>query len=96
MASTPGGQREIATAAGARRAPAVRFACVAWNVLIVLLIMLGLTMVLESRLGIWATVVSGLLMRGRMAREEKFLLEQFGDAYREYMAGTERLLPAVY
>lgn len=61
-----------------------------------LLLMLGLALTLESQLGIWATVVAGLMMRGRMAREERFLMGQFGDEYRDYMSRTSRLVPGVY
>jgi protein-S-isoprenylcysteine O-methyltransferase Ste14 len=32
----------------------------------------------------------------RMATEEKFLLDHFGDDYRAYMARTKRLVPGVY
>jgi protein-S-isoprenylcysteine O-methyltransferase Ste14 len=60
-----------------------------------MLMMLGLTMVFESQLGVWATVVSFFMTRGRMTREEKFLLEQFGDEYRGSMARTKRVLPAI-
>jgi protein-S-isoprenylcysteine O-methyltransferase Ste14 len=61
-----------------------------------LLIMLGLALVFESQLGIWAVIVSAFMMRGRMEREEKFLLEQFDDEYRDYMARTKRLIPGIY
>jgi protein-S-isoprenylcysteine O-methyltransferase Ste14 len=61
-----------------------------------LLLMLGLALVFESQLGIWAVVVAGFMMRGRMNREEAFLLQQFGDEYRAYMTRTKRILPGVY
>jgi len=61
-----------------------------------LLLILGLAMVFESQLGILATVIATVRIRGRMDREEKFLLEQFGDEYRDYMARTKRLVPGIY
>jgi protein-S-isoprenylcysteine O-methyltransferase Ste14 len=32
----------------------------------------------------------------RMNTEERFMVEQFGDEYRAYMARTARLVPGVY
>jgi protein-S-isoprenylcysteine O-methyltransferase Ste14 len=61
-----------------------------------LLIIPGLAMVFESQLGVLAAVLAVLRLKGRMEREEKFLLEQFGDQYRDYMARTKRLLPGIY
>jgi len=61
-----------------------------------LLIQLGLALFFESQLGLWAALVSWFMVRGRMAREERFLLEQFGDEYRDYMERTRRLLPGIY
>ena len=37
----------------------------------------------------------GTLFFGRVAREERMMLEAFGDSYREYMARTGRLLPLI-
>jgi len=61
-----------------------------------LLLMLGLALVFESQLGVWVAVVAGFMIRGRMEREEKFLIEQFGDEYRGYVKRTRRLIPRVY
>lgn len=36
-----------------------------------------------------------LIVLIRIQREEKMMLEQFGDEYREYMKGTGRLLPVI-
>jgi len=37
----------------------------------------------------------GILFFGRVAREERMMLQTFGDSYREYMARTGRVLPRV-
>jgi protein-S-isoprenylcysteine O-methyltransferase Ste14 len=38
----------------------------------------------------------GTLFFGRVAREERMMLETFGDGYREYMARTGRIIPWVF
>jgi protein-S-isoprenylcysteine O-methyltransferase Ste14 len=38
----------------------------------------------------------GILFFGRVAREERLMLEKFGDDYRTYMSRTSRLIPGVY
>ena len=38
----------------------------------------------------------GILFFGRVAREEKLMLEIFGDEYRVYVSRTSRLIPGVY
>jgi protein-S-isoprenylcysteine O-methyltransferase Ste14 len=46
----------------------------------------------------WLALVPSMfygLMR-RMATEEKFMVEHFGEEYRAYMARTKRLVPGVY
>jgi protein-S-isoprenylcysteine O-methyltransferase Ste14 len=40
-----------------------------------------------------AVIVASFMMRGRMAREEKFLLERSGEEYRD---STNRLVPGLY
>jgi len=37
----------------------------------------------------------GILFFGRAAREERMMLQTFGDSYREYMARTGRVFPRV-
>ncbi|HEV2159961.1 protein-S-isoprenylcysteine O-methyltransferase [Bradyrhizobium sp.] len=37
----------------------------------------------------------GILFFGRVAREERMMLQTFGDSYREYMARTGRVFPRV-
>src|SRR5439155_7069321 len=44
-----------------------------------------------------AMLVTSFRGRGlRMNNEERFLTEQFGDAYRDHMRHTRRLVPGVY
>ena len=38
----------------------------------------------------------GTLFFGRVAREERMMLETFGEGYREYMARTDRIIPWVF
>ena len=38
----------------------------------------------------------GTLFFGRVAREERMMLETFGDGYRDYMARTGRVIPWVF
>jgi protein-S-isoprenylcysteine O-methyltransferase Ste14 len=46
--------------------------------------------------GFAALVGFGILFFGRVAREERLMLEKFGDEYRAYMSRTYRLVPGVY
>ena len=38
----------------------------------------------------------GILFFGRVAREERMMLETFGDSYRAYMARTGRIFPSIF
>lgn len=38
----------------------------------------------------------GVLFFGRVPREERMMLETFGDRYREYMARTYRVIPLIF
>jgi protein-S-isoprenylcysteine O-methyltransferase Ste14 len=38
----------------------------------------------------------GTLFFGRVAREERMMLEMFGDSYRAYMERTDRVFPSVF
>ena len=38
----------------------------------------------------------GALFFGRIAREERMMMESFGDEYRAYMQRTYRVIPGVY
>jgi protein-S-isoprenylcysteine O-methyltransferase Ste14 len=46
--------------------------------------------------GFSGVVGFGILFFGRVAREEKLMLETFGDRYREYTARTNRIIPRVF
>jgi protein-S-isoprenylcysteine O-methyltransferase Ste14 len=54
---------------------------------------LGLLLISVNLVLIIIIVLGIVLMIARLPVEEKMLLEQFGDAYREYMQNTSRLLP---
>lgn len=45
--------------------------------------------------GLSGLVGFGILFFGRVAREERMMLQTFGDNYREYMARTGRVFPRV-
>jgi protein-S-isoprenylcysteine O-methyltransferase Ste14 len=38
----------------------------------------------------------GILFFGRVGREERMMLEAFGDSYRAYMARTGRVFPSIH
>lgn len=38
----------------------------------------------------------GILFFGRVAREERMMMESFGDQYRDYMSRTWRIVPGIY
>jgi protein-S-isoprenylcysteine O-methyltransferase Ste14 len=38
----------------------------------------------------------GILFFGRVAREERLMLETFGEPYREYMSRTYRIIPMIF
>lgn len=46
--------------------------------------------------GFSGVVGFGILFFGRMAREEKLMLDTFGDSYREYVARTSRVIPGIF
>ena len=53
---------------------------------------------LAYRSWFWVALIPSMIfgLTRRMATEEKFLLEHFGEEYRAYMARTKRLLPGIY
>jgi protein-S-isoprenylcysteine O-methyltransferase Ste14 len=38
----------------------------------------------------------GILFFGRVGREERMMMDTFGDSYREYMARTGRVIPPIF
>jgi protein-S-isoprenylcysteine O-methyltransferase Ste14 len=46
--------------------------------------------------GLAGLVGFGTLFFGRVAREERMMLEAFGDSYRAYMARTGRVFPSIH
>ncbi len=62
-----------------------------------LLEFLGFSMLFNSWVSIFVINIPILIiMAYRMHVEEKFLLEAFGDDYRNYMRKTKRILPGIY
>jgi protein-S-isoprenylcysteine O-methyltransferase Ste14 len=46
--------------------------------------------------GLSGIVGFGILFFGRIAREERLMLETFGEPYREYMSRTHRVIPMIF
>jgi len=46
--------------------------------------------------GIVAPVTWGILYFIRLPDEEKMMIEEFGDQYKDYMRRTKRIIPWVY
>jgi protein-S-isoprenylcysteine O-methyltransferase Ste14 len=46
--------------------------------------------------GLSGLIGFGILFFGRIAREERMMLEAFGDSYRTYMARTGRIFPSIF
>ncbi len=46
--------------------------------------------------GLAGLVGFAILFFGRVGREEKMMIEAFGDQYRAYMAATRRIIPGIY
>ena len=49
----------------------------------------------------WISGLSGIVGWGilyflRINREERMMVETFGDAYRDYMRRTKRIIPLIY
>ena len=61
-----------------------------------LLMVLGLALVFRSAIGLVQALATLGITVPRMNREEAFLAEQFGEAYRDYMRRTRRLIPGLY
>jgi protein-S-isoprenylcysteine O-methyltransferase Ste14 len=46
--------------------------------------------------GLAGLVGFGIMFFGRLWREERMMIETFGDEYRRYMARTDRIIPGVF
>jgi protein-S-isoprenylcysteine O-methyltransferase Ste14 len=57
---------------------------------------LGFTLILTSGYGFALVLLGSVFLLFRIRREERMMLEEFGDEYREYMAHTWRLIPHIY
>ncbi|MFH2109656.1 MAG: isoprenylcysteine carboxylmethyltransferase family protein [Candidatus Bathyarchaeota archaeon] len=57
---------------------------------------LGFTLILTSGYGFTLVLLGSAFLLFRIPREERMMLEEFGDEYREYMRRTWRLIPHVY
>jgi protein-S-isoprenylcysteine O-methyltransferase Ste14 len=57
---------------------------------------LGMSLALSSLIGLAMTILLVPVLIRRIGTEEKMLLAQFGDEYREYMRRTKRLIPGIY
>ena len=62
------------------------------QVLTILIIMLGISLAVGSGIFIIVLLISAIFSRVRIIEEEKACLEQYGDAYREYMERVPRYL----
>jgi protein-S-isoprenylcysteine O-methyltransferase Ste14 len=62
----------------------------------IILMDLGFAGVFRSTVALLLMPVVFWMFKRRMDVEEGFMVEQFGDSYREYMGHTARLLPKVY
>ncbi len=62
------------------------------QVLTILIIMLGISLTVGSGIFLIVLLLSAILSRVRIIEEEKACLEQYGDAYREYMERVPRYL----
>ena len=61
-----------------------------------LLMLFGAAMIFQSLFGVLLTLGFAIQLGRRIGREERFLEEQFGDAWRDYARRTARLLPGVW
>jgi protein-S-isoprenylcysteine O-methyltransferase Ste14 len=57
---------------------------------------LGFTLILTSGYGFALVFLGSVFLFFRMQREERMMLNEFGDKYREYMKRTWRLIPHIY
>lgn len=62
----------------------------------IILMDLGFAGVFRSTVALLLMPVVFWMFKRRMDVEEGFMVEQFGDSYRDYMGATRRLMPGVY
>jgi protein-S-isoprenylcysteine O-methyltransferase Ste14 len=58
--------------------------------------LLGLGLALSSLAGLSLAIVAGVVLAWRTRHEERMLVAEFGDEYRDYARRTRRLLPFIY
>ncbi len=58
--------------------------------------MFGVGLSLSSLVGLALGVVSVMLVLSRIGPEERMLLNEFGDKYRDFSEKSHRLVPFVY
>jgi hypothetical protein len=51
---------------------------------------------IAAKLGLAGFVGFGILFFGRIAQEERMMLEALGSRYQEYMARTYRVIPLIF
>jgi protein-S-isoprenylcysteine O-methyltransferase Ste14 len=77
------GRFDLLTCSHMQRTPELRFS-----------VTLGQALLLQNRIAGWASLVLFMpLYLLRVPREERMMLERFGDAYRDYMSRTGRIVP---
>ncbi len=63
----------------------------------ILLIRIGIALLFQSWAAVPVAVISFSAAYGhRILKEEKFLVEELGDSYRQYMARTKRIIPFLF
>ena len=62
-----------------------------------LLFLIGQQMIIPNKIGIISSVISySMLLFIRIPKEEKMLVEYFGDEYKNYMKNTKKIIPNLY
>lgn len=62
------------------------------QVLTLIIIMIGIGFAVGSGIALIFLLISSIFTRGRLIEEEKVCLEQYGEAYREYLERVPRYL----
>ena len=62
-----------------------------------LLFLIGQQMILPNKIGIISSIISySMLLFIRIPKEEKMLIEYFGDEYKNYMKNTKKIIAYIY